>query len=326
MPAARSCFLLGDVGGTTARFARYEGGKVGPVARLAVAEYPAMVDALRAFLGRARGGPLPLGAAIAAAGPVEGGRVRLTNSPWCVAEDEIRSALGLEWVTVVNDYVALAWALARLGRGDLVPIGGGGAVPAAPAAVIGPGTGLGVGVYVPRPGGGTAIASEGGHVTLPAADAREAAVIEVLRQRVGHVSAERALSGEGLVKLYRALAAADGLRVPKRTAAEVTEQALSGGCAVSRAALEMFSALLGTVSGDLALTLGARGGVFVGGGIVPRFVDFFARSRFRERFEAKGRFRPYLERIPTAVIVHPDPTLVGLGALVDQETRGEGAR
>src|SRR5262249_20060967 len=150
-------------------------------------------------------------------------------------------------------------------------------------------------------GGGctTIIPTEGGHATLPGATSREDAVIAHLRDKFGHVSAERALSGPGLENLYSAIAAIDGLAVSSRTAAEITGQALDRSCPVSVAAVDMFCAMLGTVAGDLALMFRARGGVYIAGGIAPRVVDLLTRSDFHARFTAKGRFQPYLERVPT---------------------------
>jgi len=153
---------------------------------------------------------------------------------------------------------------------------------------------------------------------LPAGSEREARLIDYLRQRLGHVSIERALAGPGLQNLYEGLAALDGVQVPKRDAAAITQAARDGSCAVSRAALDMFCSLLGAVCGNLALTFGARGGVYVAGGIVPRFVDHLVESDFRKRFESKGRFESYLREIPVHVIVKPDASFTGLKAFFDR--------
>jgi glucokinase len=159
------------------------------------------------------------------------------------------------------------------------------------------------------------IATEAGHATLTSASRREDAIIEHLRQRFGHVSVERTISGPGLENLYQAIAAVDGVRVPARSPNDITDAAIRGDCATSRASLEMFCAMLGGVAGNLALSFRARGGIYIAGGIAPRITDFIARSEFRARFEAKGRFRGFLEGIPTYVIMHPYPTFVGLKAL-----------
>jgi glucokinase len=170
---------------------------------------------------------------------------------------------------------------------------------------------------VSSPAGRSVVTSEGGHATLASPDLRFDAVIGVLRRRFGHVSAERALSGPGLVNLHQALAELEGAEQPRRTPVEVTEGAFDGSSPISRAAVDAFCALLGGVAGDLALTYGARGGLYIGGGIIPRFIDHFERSGFHEAFLAKGRLRPYLERIPVRVILHPTPAFTGLMNLAD---------
>jgi glucokinase len=249
---------------------------------------------------------------LAAAGPVSGNRTRLTNRGCVVDGAEIARALGIAAVLVVNDFAAMSWSLPGLARADLFPLGGGAAEPGEPMAVLGPGTGLGVGAFLPPD---RALVTEGGHASLAANDPREAAVIGWLRARYGHVSAERALSGMGLSNLHAALAAVDGTPAPKRDAAAVTAAGLSGECALCREALSMFCAMLGGVAGDLALLYGARGGVFVAGGIAPRFPEFIAASDFRARFEAKGRFGQWLQPVPAYIVTRLDAAMLGLAAL-----------
>lgn len=307
--------LLGDIGGTTARFALWADGAVGPVHHAWVRDHASIKDAIAAFL-TAGPRPVPVTAAVLAlAAPVEGGRVALTNSPWVVDAAELCAAFGFDTVTLVNDFEAVAWSLPHLAGSDLVAVGGGAAVAGAPITVLGPGTGLGVAGLVPCADGLVVVPTEGGHATLAATNAREDRIIDHLRGRFGHVSNERVLSGPGLENLYAAIAALDGAPVATRTAPEITGHALDGSCQVCREAVETFCALLGAVAGDLALLFRARGGVFVAGGIVPRLGAAFAASAFRDRFVAKGRFRDWLATIPTQVIVHPDVAFVGLGAV-----------
>lgn len=309
--------ILADIGGTNARFVLRRDGDIGAVRRCAVADFPTPADAIRAFLAdHADAGP-PRRAAIAFAGPVSEGRARLTNSRWEVSEDALASELGLDRAMIMNDFAALAWALPVLGPDARVPIGGGDRAPDAPMAVLGPGTGLGVAAFVPAVPHGIVVATEGGHATMPAADDREAALLRWVRARHGHVSAERVLCGSGLEELYQAVVAVDGIAAPSRRAPEITERALAGDCSASLATLKTFCAMLGGFAGNVALTLGARGGVFIAGGIVPRFPAFVAASSFRERFEAKGRFRVWLAAVPTAIVSHPDPALLGLAAALD---------
>lgn len=304
--------LLADIGGTNARFAVLSGAECGPVAHIAVAGHARFADALAHYLRETKG---RLDAAVlAVAGVVAAGRCALTNNPWVIDAAELCAEFGFGSVRLVNDFEAIAWALPHLSGGHLYRIGGGDAAKDAPMAVLGPGTGLGVAAFVPY-AGGLVLCSEGGHATLPVTSSREEAVIAQLRQRFGHVSAERALSGPGLENLYNAIAALDGVTVPARDAAAISRAACAGECAVSRAALDMFCALLGDVAGNVALTFGARGGVYIAGGIVPRLHDELTRSAFRTRFESKGRMRSYVEPIPVSVVMHEDPAFLGLQGL-----------
>ncbi|MBV2263422.1 MAG: glucokinase [Thauera sp.] len=311
--------LVADIGGTNARFALIEAPDAAPtrLRTLRCAEHAGPEAALRAWL-EDTGTAVPDFAAFGIATPIDGDAVAMTNHPWRFSVGALRAALGLRRLTVVNDFTALALSLPALGDGDLLSVGGGEPRAGAARALIGAGTGLGVSGLLPAPGGWVPLQGEGGHVTLPATNAREAAVVAWLGARHGHVSAERVLSGPGLVSLHEALRALDGLPHVERTPAEITEQALAGGCHHCVEALELFCALLGTVAGDLVLTLGARGGLYIGGGIVPRLGDFFLRSAFRVRFVAKGRFRAWLEQVPSWVIVAPHAALTGASAALDR--------
>jgi glucokinase len=201
----------------------------------------------------------------------------------------------------------------------LYPVGGGEAALGAPMAVLGPGTGLGVACFVP--GSHFVVASEGGHATMAATSDREDAIIDYLRRQFSHVSAERVVSGGGLENLYRAVIAIDGIEAPKRNAAEITNAALDGTCPIARAALDLFCAMLGTFAGNVALMFGARGGVFIAGGIAPRLTEYMAHSEFRARFEHKGRFRQYLASIPSSIIVQPAATFMGLRSIAEREDK-----
>jgi glucokinase len=310
--------LLADIGGTNARFALLHDGEIGPVEHLKVTDYATVTDAIAAFLTRHGARDKTSAAIFDFAGPITNNRAALTNSSWKIDAAEIQKIFGFTAVHLLNDFEALAWALPVLAASDLVSLGHQRPVIGAPMLAVGPGTGFGVSCLVSQDAASVAIVTEAGHATLPAASEREARVIDHLRQRFGHVSIERALSGSGLECLYQALAAIDGVQAPNRDAASITHAALDGSCVVSRAALDMFCSLLGAVCGNLALTFGARGGVYVAGGIVPRFVGHLADTEFRTRFESKGRFESYLRDIPIHVIVRPDASFVGLKAFFDQ--------
>lgn len=302
--------LLADVGGTNVRFAiqAAPGAPLQGLSRHACADFPSLEDAIRHYLA-AQGGPAPRQAAIGVACPVLGDEVRLTNNPWVFSTAALQAALGLERLLILNDFTALALALPALGAADRRQVGGGQAVAGAPVALIGPGTGLGVSGLLPVLGGGTALAAlsgEGGQVSLAAQTREEFEVLQLLQRRFGHLTAERALSGPGLENLYLALAELRGQPARLQGAAQVSQAGLQGGDALAVDALALFCCLLGDVASNLALTLGARGGVYVGGGIVSRLGDWFDRSGFRARFETQGRFRDYLAAMPTYVIEASD--------------------
>ncbi|MFZ5462247.1 MAG: glucokinase [Pseudomonadota bacterium] len=315
--------LLGDIGGTNARFALQfsPGAPLTSARTLSCALYPSLYHAIEQYL-RECGPVRPHWAALGVANPVTGDRVSMTNHSWSFSISALKKDLGLARLVVLNDFTALALALPHLPAGDLEQVGGGVAQPGAALGLIGPGTGLGMSGLVPCGHDYTPLRGEGGHVTLAAWDEREAQIIARLRRRYGHVSAERALSGPGLVALYEICAALRGAVPEILSPPEISARALSGACSLCREALDHFCALLGTVAADLALVLGARGGVYLGGGIVPKLGAYFAGSPFRGRFEQKGRFSGYLSRIPTYVIRAPHPGLVGAARALD---RAEGS-
>ncbi|MEE8334470.1 MAG: glucokinase [Alphaproteobacteria bacterium] len=313
--------LIADIGGTNARFALRVPGRAPTRFRsLPTRDYRSLAGAARAY--QAGTGATPRRAAIAVASPVTGDRVRLTNRSWSFSRAGLRRALGLDALTVINDFVAVAHAVPRLRPADWVGVGGGAGDRRAPIALIGPGTGLGVALLVPGAARTIPVATEGGHVTLAAVDAGEAEIIQALRAQFSHVSAERALSGPGLVNLYRVIAGLRGAACALSDPAAISDAALAKSDPVAVKALDAFCGFLGGVAGDLALSTGARGGVYIAGGIVPRFADRLARTQFRRRFNAKGRFKSWLAPIPVRVITRPHPALLGLCRLLDETREG----
>ena len=310
--------LVGDIGGTRARF-----GLVGPdgaVTDVEVREcrdHAGLADALDTYLSGAARGARPRRAALSVACPVTGDRVSLTNHPWSFSIEAIRRRFGFETLAVVNDFSAVARSVPVLGDGDRMQVGGGRPAAGAAIAVLGPGTGLGVSGLVPAGGGWAVIEGEGGHVTMAATGPRETAVLAEVGREFEHVSAERVLSGPGLVSLHAALCRLDGEasdRVP--TPEEIVAEGATGRTPRCAEVLDLAAELLGTIAADLALTLGARGGVYIAGGLVPRFARRFAASGFRRRFEDKGRFSAYLAGVPTWLVLHEHPALPGLASLV----------
>lgn len=319
-PSSHAGRLLADVGGTHARLA-WQAGADAPVEHvqvLPVAAHASLRDAIRVYLAGI--GRQPREAAIAMANPVTGDMVRMTNHHWSFSQAALRDELGLTRLRVLNDFTALALALPHLAPGERRQVGGGAPVADAAIALLGAGTGLGVSGLLPDGQGGWApIAGEGGHVTLPAATARERLVMDALVRRHGHASAERVASGTGLLDTCLILCEADGVDAHAfDSAAAVSEAALSGSHPQALEALQMFCGVLGSVAGNLALTLGARGGVYIGGGVVPRLGTWFDTSPFRGRFEAKGRFENYLRDIPVWVITSAQsPALLGAARALD---------
>ncbi|MBT8136050.1 MAG: glucokinase [Gammaproteobacteria bacterium] len=310
--------LIADVGGTNTRCALVD--SRGTISRISVFEnagFRTLAEALSDYLQK--NSATPAAAAIAVAAPVTGDEVRMTNRNWHFSARTIREQLRLESLEVLNDFSAVALSLPHLAGTDVAPVGGGAPRRDAAMAAIGPGTGLGVSGLVPtRNGNWAVISGEGGHATLAPGTEREAQVVDTVRERYGHCSAERLVSGPGLATLYNTLRQLANYPADNVRPREVSQRALAGD-PIAREAVDMFFALLGSVAGNLALTLGALGGVFIAGGIVPALHDLLTNSEFRRRFEDKGRYTDYLRAIPCAVIMHPTPALVGLASLHQRE-------
>lgn len=304
--------LIGDIGGTHARFALARHGAYSHLQRVEVAKFTSLFDAMQDYLAALPSGLKPSIAVIDVAGPVHGDEIRMTNLAWAFSAQDMQRRLGLKMFRVLNDFAAAASSIPYLPKKDCFPIGPDLPRVQGPIGVIGPGTGLGVGALVPNGERWTLIPGEGGHVSLPASDEMEDRILAVLRKRFGHVSAERVLSGAGLVNLYQALCEIDGATAAPLTPADVTERAIRGTDPVCVKAFGHFCEMLGTVAGDLALTLGAAGGVYIAGGILLRFKEAFAASGFRGRFESKGRFRDWLRTVSTPLILEESPALLGL--------------
>jgi glucokinase len=312
---------VGDIGGTNARFGWQEsaGAPLSDIKGYATEDYPTLQDAMRKYLSDHRRTAAP-SCAIGIATAIDGDLVAFTNNPWAFSIQQVKQRFGFDRFLVLNDFTTLALSLPALKPSELRQVGAGQAVVGEPVGLLGAGTGLGVsGLFTSADGRvRIPIDGEGGHVTLGGVDAREDAVIALLRKRFGHPSAERALSGPGLVNLYEALSVVDAFPARSLTPAEISQHALDGSDPYCVATVELFFSLLGTVAGNLALSLGARGGVYIGGGIVPKLGDWIDRSAFRERFAAKGRFRAYLEAIPTWVVTADNPALTGALRALDE--------
>ena len=304
--------LVADIGGTNARFALTAGGDAELIEprSLPVADFTGLVDAARASLEAVALGE-PDRAAISVALPVTGDHLEMTNHSWSFSVSETRRALCLDYLKLLNDYTALALALPALPASQCLQIGPGKSLAGHPRAVLGPGTGLGVSGVVLAGDHWVPLESEGGHVSDGALNSREREVIDVMREKLDHVSAESLASGRGLASIYEALTRIETGTGERLGPGQVSGLALANQPGLAAEAVSIFCEVLGTVAGNLALTLGARGGVYIGGGIVRRIIDLFKSSNFRQRFERHGRFTAYLREIPTYVIDTDYPALTG---------------
>ena len=323
--------VVADIGGTHARFALAEIGD-GKVVGLAcetvlkVAGHASLHAAWQAFAA-VTGRPLPRAAAIAVACPVGGPGasdvLHLTNNPWVIRPALIAGQIGVDTITVLNDFAAVGHAVAHAGDDAFVPLCG----PDRPLAksgivgIVGPGTGLGVAMLVRDGDGDRVIATEGGHADFAPLDSIEDGVLARLRARFGRVSVERIVAGPGLVELYEALAAIEGRAVPPVAAADLWARALAGDDGPAAAALDHFCRCLGAVAGDIALTQGAFAGMVIAGGVGLRLAGYLPRSGFRQRFVAKGRFEALMAQVPVRILTHPQPGLFGAAAAFVGEHR-----
>ncbi len=315
--------LVGDIGGTHARFAILERNEsVSGLRHWADIpdEVPTFVQALKHYLDGLGRQPVPAAIALAAAGPVVDGKVSLTNRNWQISESELRS-LGFQSAQLVNDFAALAYAADRLGPADYRCIGPD--IPAAPegaTTILGAGTGFGVSCLAHFRGHAVPLATEGGHIGFAPQGPEEIAILEALARRFGRVSVERILSGPGLENLAQALDEIAGRAARPFSAAQIVAHA-SQGDADCRAALSRFCAIFGSVAGDMALAHGASGGVLIAGGIAGKIESYLMQGDFRARFEAKGRLSSFVRSIPTKLIVNPDAALLGAARAAEETQR-----
>ncbi len=324
MTAFDSPRLLADIGGTYARFTLETApGQFVHAVSLRCAGHADFFAAISTYLqGLPSGMPKQIEhAAVAIANPVEGDLVRMTNYHWQFSIEQMRQRLGFGSLVVVNDFTALAMSLPRLAPNQRRAVGAGVARRRSVVGLLGAGSGLGVSGLIPAGDGWVALGTEGGHTSFSPRDEREIAILRHGLKQYPHLSHERLLSGPGMELVHRALRDHAGLPAQALAAPEITRRALDGSCAVCAETLEAFCAMLGTMAANLAVTLGALGGIYIGGGIVPKLGAYFDRSPFRARFEDKGRFSEYLRGIPTYVITAEHATFVGASAILAEQLR-----
>ncbi len=310
--------LVGDVGGTNARLAlcEVETGTISQAKTFSTSDYDNLEAVIRHYLDEQKQ-DITHGC-IAIACPITGDWVEMTNHDWAFSASQMKQSLGFETLEIINDFTAVSMAIPMLAESDVIQFGGKTPVKDKPIAIYGAGTGLGVSHLVHVAQRWVSLPGEGGHVDFAPNSEEEDAILEVLRAELGHVSAERVLSGAGLVNLYRAIVKSDQREPENLKPKDVTERALQDTCIDCRRALTLFCVIMGRFGGNLALNLGTFGGVYIAGGIVPRFLEFFKASGFRAAFEDKGRFRDYLVDIPVYMITHDQPGLLGAGAHLRQ--------
>ena len=303
--------LVADIGGSNARFALVdlESLELSEIKQYLCSDHEGIASAAEFYLKGLK--EVPRHGAMAVAGPITGEKIKITNSDWIFTAEEARRAARLDDILILNDFEALAVSLPHLRADELQRIGGGDPVPHAAKVVLGPGTGVGVAGLVWSGSAWIAVPGEGGHITLSAHTPREFELIERLRPGRDHLSADRVLSGPGVVNLYRAIADSHGRRAEPLQPNDVLIRGLAGSDPIAVEALAMLVAWLGGFAGDAALLFGARGGVYLGGAIARKIVRVLSAGEFRQAFEAKGRMRSYLAPIPVSVILAEFSTLRG---------------
>lgn len=304
--------LIADIGGTNARFALLtEAGEITKQITLPCADFPGPVEAITEYLSRTNG-KHPHRACLSVACPTGTDHLSLTNNHWAFSVEETRKATGLEQLHMINDFTAQTLAIPHIPISELIQVGGGKRELTQTMAALGPGTGLGVGGILPTRHGWQSIDGEGGHAPFAPTNDYEMEIWLQLRQSLDYITSEHLLSGTGIVRLYNAIAALEGTSGETVSAAQITERGVTGQCQTCQTTLNAFCGMLGTFANSVALTMGARGGVYIGGGIVPRFSEFFVSSEFRKRFESGYPNEQYLSEIPCFIVMAQNPALLGL--------------
>ena len=311
--------VVADVGGTNIRLAvcELETGELTQVKEFPCAQFDGLELAIRQYFDTLCEQVSDLCVGIAC--PVDNEQVVMTNLSWSFSKQALKKSLQLNSLHLINDYTAISLAVPFLNEQEKIKIGGGEPVIDGVTAVFGPGTGLGVSHIIKQDNKWISLDGEGGHCSFTVNTREQADILFVLQEKFGHVSAERILSGQGLVNIYESLCQLAKQPIKLTQPKDVSEAGLSGHCEIARRSLDVFCQVMGGFAGNLALNLACTGGVYIAGGIVPRFADFFAASEFRYYFEDKGRFKGYLSTIPTYLITNDNPGLLGASVYLRQE-------
>lgn len=315
-------YLVADIGGTNARFAIAQGSartgfELDEVRRLKNEDFEDLRDAAHAYL-ESCSAERPKSACVAVAGPISPGQIRLTNSTWKFSPEELARDLDFDMLLPVNDFAAQARGAPLTPPEELAALNAATADPNAPCAVLGPGTGLGLGILIPRPDGMIVVPTEGGHAGFAPRTNEEVAVGRFIADEYGFVSWERLLSGRGLVNIHRALCHLEGEPWPGHRPEDITQEALRDAESMSRRVCDLFCAILGAYAGDVAVLAGARGGVYLGGGILPKIRSLLEASAFEARFTRRGPMTRYASAIPVSLILSDSAPLLGAAALAER--------
>lgn len=311
--------IIADIGGTNMRVAQVDAnGSVTNTTIYTCAEHASLSLVLTDFITRQQLEGKKINACLAIACPVDKDLIVMTNLPWQFSQTQLKAQLQLNELVLINDFTAIAHAIPHLGDGQKVQIGVGDVIENKPISICGAGTGLGVANLIAIESKWHSLSGEGGHADFAPVDEQEIAILQFLSKKYPRVSYEQVLSGLGIEQIYQALSFAKNGEATVRSAKEIAEKGLSGSCALSEETLAQFCRILGSFAGNLALTLGSYGGVYIAGGIVPRFIEYFANSEFRKRFEAKGRLSSFNQPIPTFVVTEEQPGLLGASAYLAQ--------
>lgn len=317
--------LVADIGGTNIRLG--VAGETGDISELTVyqcREYESLEAVLTKYISDNKLADKTISACFAIACPVDKDLISMTNLPWKFSKSAIKSSLNFKKLVMINDYTGIAHAVPHLSDSQKVKIGGGEVVPNNPISICGPGTGLGVANIIPHADDGwLSLGGEGGHVDFAPIDDTEQHILSFLMKKYNHVSYERVLSGQGIENIYQALCNLNNEQAESYSAKDITLHAVNNTCKRCVEALNQFCKILGSFAGNLSLTLSSYSGVYIAGGIAPRFIEFIKNSEFRARFEAKGRLTSFNQNIPTYVIIEPQPGILGALAYLRQHNREE---
>ena len=312
--------LVADIGGTNLRIGTTDiKGNISNLKLYQCNQFSGLAEIIQDYLSQIDTSNAELNACFAIACPVDNDLMSMTNLPWKFSQKELQKTLNLSQMYFINDYTAIAHAVPLLNNEQKVQLGTGDVVKGKPISICGPGTGLGVANVVNVNDQWVSLGGEGGHVDFAPTDETEIEILNFLLKKYKHVSYEQVLSGLGIQQIYQALMSIKGLKPEALEAKDITKKAINNECEVCKETLDKFCEILGSFAGNLSLTLASFGGVYIAGGIVPRFIEYIKNSNFRSRFEAKGRFEAFNQAIPTFVITEPQPGLLGATAFICQK-------